>query len=280
MDSFELNNGVRIPALGLGTFLIAPRDAEKAVRHALAHGYSLIDTANAYCNEIAVGRAIRESGLPRRSVFLSTKLWVSVYEAPQAVDKTLRRLGTDYIDLLFIHQPAGNWQAGYEQLERAYEAGKIRAIGISDFEAPELAQLFAGARVKPQVLQTEAHPFFAQTELRKKLDPEGIRLMSWYPLGHGDRSLIDHPLFAELGARYGKTPAQVILRWHVQMGFIVIPGSKSTVHVDENADIFDFSLSGEDLARIARLDGTRRYYTATPEVLASYANMHPNFDAD
>ena len=154
MDSFELNNGVRIPALGLGTFLIAPRDAEKAVRHALAHGYSLIDTANAYCNEIAVGRAIRESGLPRRSVFLSTKLWVSVYEAPQAVDKTLRRLGTEYIDLLFIHQPAGNWQAGYEQLERAYEAGKIRAIGISDFEAPELAQLFAGARVKPQVLQT------------------------------------------------------------------------------------------------------------------------------
>ena len=280
MEFLELNNGVACPAVGIGTFTLTPAQAENSVREALTMGYSLVDTANAYVNERAVGRGIRESGVKREEVFLSTKLWPSEYENPAAVDETLKRLGTDYVDLLYIHQPAGNWLAGYRQLEKAYREGKARAIGISNFEGTYLSQLEQQWEIVPQFIQVEAHPYFTQTELRQTLDKYGIRLMSWYPLGHGDKALLREPVFAELGRKYGKSPAQIILRWHTQMGFAVIPGSKSADHIRENLHILDFRLTEEEMARIARLDRGERYYHRTDEQLRSFAAWRPAFEKE
>lgn len=183
MESIKLNNGLTCPTVGIGTFMLAPADAQNSVREALKMGYRLIDTANAYVNERAVGRGLRESGVKREEIFLSTKLWPSEYENPHAVEETLARLGVDYVDLLYIHQPAGNWLAGYRQLEKAYREGKARAIGISNFEGKYIAELETKWEIVPQFIQVEAHPYFAQDELRITLDKYGIRLMSWYPPG-------------------------------------------------------------------------------------------------
>ena len=237
-----------------------------------------MDTANAYVNERAVGRAIRTSNKQREEVFLSTKLWPSEYENPNAVDETLERLGTDYVDLLYIHQPAGNWMAGYRQLEQAYRNGKVRNIGISNFEGHYLNELETKWEVIPQFIQVEAHPYFTQKELRTTLDRYGIRLMSWYPLGHGDKSLINEPVFTRLAAKYGKSPAQIILRWHTQMGFTVIPGSRNVSHIRENLNILDFTLTAEELEEIATLDKGERYYHRTEEQLRSFASWKPDFE--
>ena len=277
MEYITLNNGIRCPAVGIGTFMLSPADAENSVREALKMGYSLVDTANAYVNERAVGRGIRDSGVPREQVFLSTKLWPSEYENPNAVDETLARLGVTYADLLYIHQPAGNWLAGYRQLEKAYREGKVKAIGISNFEGKYIAQLETQWEIAPQFIQVEAHPYYTQTELRKTLDKYGIRLMSWYPLGHGDKALIHESVFAELGRKYGKTPAQVILRWHTQMGFAVIPGSRNVDHIRDNLDILDFTLTADEMDRIAMLDKGERYYHRTDEQLAQFALWKPDF---
>ena len=278
MEYITLNNGIRCPAVGIGTFMLSPADAENSVREALKMGYSLVDTANAYVNERAVGRGIRDSGVPREQVFLSTKLWPSEYENPNAVDETLARLGVTYVDLLYIHQPAGNWLAGYRQLEKAYREGKVKAIGISNFEGKYIAQLETQWEIAPQFIQVEAHPYYTQTELRKTLDKYGIRLMSWYPLGHGDKALIHESVFAELGRKYGKTPAQVILRWHTQMGFAVIPGSRNVDHIRDNLDILDFTLTADEMDRIAMLDKGERYYHRTDEQLAQFAMWKPDYE--
>lgn len=208
METAVLNNGITCPVIGIGTFMLSPEEAENSVREALKMGYSLVDTANAYVNERAVGRGIKESGLDRSKVFLSTKLWPSEYENENAVDETLARLGVDYVDLLYIHQPAGNWLAGYRQLEKAYKEGKAKSIGISNFEGKYIEELQTKWEIVPQFIQVEAHPYFTQKELRRTLDKYGIRLMSWYPLGHGDKSLINEPVFTELGKKYGKTNAR------------------------------------------------------------------------
>ena len=278
MEYITLNNGIRCPAVGIGTFMLSPADAENSVREALKMGYSLVDTANAYVNERAVGRGIRDSGVPREQVFLSTKLWPSEYENPNAVDETLARLGVTYVDLLYIHQPAGNWLAGYRQLEKAYREGKVKAIGISNFEGKYIARLETQWEIAPQFIQVEAHPYYTQTELRKTLDKYGIRLMSWYPLGHGDKALIHESVFAELGRKYGKTPAQVILRWHTQMGFAVIPGSRNADHIRDNLDILDFTLTADEMDRIAMLDKGERYYHRTDEQLARFALWKPDYE--
>ena len=199
MENIRLNNGLSCPVIGLGTYMLSPADAENSVREALKMAYRLIDTANAYVNERAVGRGMRESSIPREDVFLSTKLWPSEYENPGAVDQTLERLGVDYVDLLYIHQPAGNWLAGYRQLEKACKEGKAKAIGISNFEGKYIAELEKAWEIAPQFIQVEAHPYFAQDELRQTMDKYDIKLMSWYPLGHGDRSLIEEPIFKQLG---------------------------------------------------------------------------------
>jgi len=278
MQTIKLNNGIECPVIGLGTFMLSPADAQNSTREALKMGYRLIDTANAYVNERAVGRGIKESGVARKEVFLSTKLWPSEYENPNAVDETLERLGVDYVDLLYIHQPAGNWLAGYRQLEKALRDGKARSIGISNFEGKYIQELETKWEIAPQFIQVEAHPYFTQKDLRVTLDKYGIKLMSWYPLGHGDKSLIQEPVFAELGKKYGKTPAQVILRWHVQMGFVVIPGSKNVDHIKDNLNIMDFELTADEMAEIAKLDKGERYYHRTDEQLVQFAAWKPDFE--
>ena len=278
MENITLNNNLTCPVIGIGTFMLSPADAENSVREALKMGYRLIDTANAYVNERAVGRGMKESGVNREEVFLSTKLWPSEYENPNAVDETLERLGVDYVDLLYIHQPAGNWLAGYRQLEKAYKEGKAKAIGISNFEGKYIAELETKWEIVPQFIQVEAHPYFTQQELRKTLDKYGIRLMAWYPLGHGDKGLQNEPVFAALGKKYGKTPAQVILRWHTQMGFVVIPGSKNVAHIKDNLDILDFTLTDDEMAEIAKLDKGERYYHRTDEQLDQFAGWRPSFE--
>lgn len=278
MQTIKLNNGITCPVIGLGTFMLSPADAQNSTREALKMGYRLIDTANAYVNERAVGRGIKESGVARNEVFLSTKLWPSEYENPNAVDETLERLGVDYVDLLYIHQPAGNWLAGYRQLEKALRDGKARSIGISNFEGKYIEELETKWETAPQFIQVEAHPYFTQKDLRVTLDKYGIRLMSWYPLGHGDKTLIDEPIFAELGKKYGKTSAQVILRWHIQMGFVVIPGSKNVDHIKDNLNIMDFELTADEMAEIAKLDKGERYYHRTEEQLVQFATWKPDFE--
>ena len=278
MEFVTLNNELKCPVVGIGTFMLAPADAENSVREALKMGYRLIDTANAYVNERAVGRGIKESGVPREEIFLSTKLWPSEYENENAVDETLERLGVSRVELLYIHQPAGNWLAGYRQLEKAYKEGKAKAIGISNFEGKYIAELEKEWEIAPQFIQVETHPYFTQDELRQTLDKYGIKLMSWYPLGHGDRSLIEEPIFKQLGEKYGKSSAQVILRWHTQMGFVVIPGSKNVDHIKDNLDIMDFTLTDEEMAEIAKLNKGVRYYTRTDEALAGFAAWQPQYE--
>ena len=278
MEYVVLNNEVKCPVVGIGTFMLSPAEAENSVKEALKMGYSLIDTANAYVNERACGRGMKESGAKREDIFLSTKLWPSEYENENAVDETLERLGVDYVDLLYIHQPAGNWLAGYRQLEKAYKDGKAKSIGISNFEGEYIEELQTEWEIVPQFIQVEAHPYFTQKELRKTLDKYNIKLMSWYPLGHGDKSLINEPVFDELGRKYGKTPAQIILRWHTQMGFVVIPGSKNVNHIRDNLDILDFKLTDEEMAKIAKLDRGERYYHRTDEQLAGFAEWKPEFE--
>lgn len=278
MEFFTLNNGEKCPVIGIGTFTLSPAEAEKSVREALKMGYACVDTAAAYCNERAVGRGLRDSGVKREDVFLSTKLWPCDYENGNAVDETLERLDTDFVDLLYLHQPAGNWLSGYRLLEKAYREGKAKSIGISNFEGKYLMELEAHWEIIPQFIQVECHPYFPQEELRLTLSRYGIRLMSWYPLGHGDKHLLEEPLFAKLGRKYGKSSAQVILRWHTQMGFVVIPGSKTIAHIRDNLDILDFTLTDEEMAEIAQLNKGERYFHRKDEQLVSFAAWHPEYE--
>lgn len=278
MEYVTLNNGIKMPMAGIGTFLLTPDEAEASVLNALACGYRLIDTANAYVNEKAVGRAMKKSGVSREEIFLETKLWPAFYEQSDAVEKTLERLDTDYIDLLLIHQPAGNYIAGYKLMEKAYKEGKVKAIGLSNFSQSQIREILDICEVKPVVLQTEVHPYYQEKKLKDYLKKEGIVIQAWYPLGHGDKALLEEPLFQELGKKYGKSSAQIILRWHIQAGNIVIPGSKSPAHIQDNFDLFDFSLTAWERAQISIMDKNVRYYTSTPELLQRYAAMVPPVD--
>lgn len=277
--NITLSNGIEMPAVGIGTFLMTPEQAEEAVYTALINGYRMIDTANAYMNERAVDRGMRKSGIARDDIFLSTKIWASEYEKEHAVEKTLEILGVDYIDLLYIHQPSGNYMAGYRLLEKAYIEGKIKAIGISNFHDEKLERLLAECEIKPHVIQLEEHPYFSDTKTLDMLKPYGVKLMAWYPLGHGDKGLLEEPVFVELAEKYGKTTAQIILRWHIQNGTAVIPGSTNPEHIKENADVFDFSLTKEEMNRIYALNKNVRYYHSTPEMEEQYATFAINLDS-
>ena len=273
-----LNNGVQMPLVGIGTFLLQPDEAEASCLYALADGYRLIDTANAYMNEKAVGRAMKKSGVPREEIFLETKICPSFYEQEDAVEKTLKRLDTDYIDLLLIHQPAGNYIAGYKLMEKAYKEGKVKAIGLSNFTAEQVQEILDVCEVKPTVLQTEVHPYSQENELKAFLVKEGIVIQVWSPLGHGDKVLIEEDVFTRLAAKYDKSNVQIILRWHAQSGNIVIPGSKNPDHIRANFAIFDFSLTNEEMAEIDALNKDVCYYHSTPEMLENYVKMVPPVD--
>lgn len=278
METITLNNNIKMPVAGIGTFLLTPDETEASVLSALADGCRLIDTANAYVNEKAVGRAMKRSGLPRGEIFLETKLWPSFYEEADAVENTLVRLGTDYIDLLLLHQPAGNYLAGYRLMEKAYREGKVRAIGLSNFTAGQVQEILDVCEVKPAVLQTEVHPYSQEKKLKEFLAKDGIAVQAWYPLGHGDKALLAEPVFTRLGKKYGKSNAQIILRWHIQSGNIVIPGSKNPDHIRDNFALFDFALTEDEMAEISVLDKEKSYFTFSAEKLAHFATVRPPVD--
>lgn len=256
-QTFTLNDGRQIPALGMGVYQVPSADVGAAMARAFEVGYRAIDTANIYLNERAVGKAIRDSGLAREDVFLTSKLWPSDYgysKTPGAVDRTLKRLDTDYVDLLLLHQQYSDYNGAWKALEEAVTAGKARSIGISNFNQKKLVDLTSRATIMPAVAQVECHPYFQQRDLKAILAQFGTILEAWYPLGHGNRELLAEPLFAELGRKYGKSPVQVILRWHIQDGNIVIPKSTNPAHIESNFDLFDFGLTAEEMDRVAAID--------------------------
>ena len=262
-----LNDGNRIPQFGLGVFQIPGDEKTKeACLEAFKLGYRHIDTAHAYQNERGVGQALKESGIPREEIWITTKLWPSEYgegKTEKAIDNMLGRLQTDYIDLLLLHQQFGDYLGAWKDMEKAVAEGKVKSIGLSNFESERLEEVLAAATINPSVLQVECHPYYQQNDLKKRIAPYNTVIESWYPLGHGDAALIEEPVFTKLAEKYGKTNAQIILRWHIQEGIIVFPKSSNPVHIKENIDIFDFELTEEEMNEIRQLDKGFRYYTRT-----------------
>lgn len=279
MTRITLNNGIEMPLVGLGTYQLSSEDAQASTTYALDNGYELIDTANFYVNERGVGRGMRASSKAREEIFLETKLWPSFFERATAVDETLERLGTDYIDLMILHQPAGDTVAGYRILEKAHKEGKIRAIGLSNFDVAQTQHILDECEVIPAINQVECHPYFPQTELKALLGEHNIALQAWYPLGgRGNDSIMTEPLIQGLAEKYGKSPAQVLLRWHIQQGHVVIPGSKTPSHIAQNIDLFDFALTDEDMAQIDSLDKGKPFSEHNDEVLARFLAYVPDVE--
>lgn len=262
-----LNDGNKIPQFGLGVFQISGDEKTKeACLEAFKLGYRHVDTAHAYQNERGVGQAVKESGLPREEIWITTKLWPSEYgegKTAKAIDKMLERLQTDYIDPLLLHQQFGDYLGAWKDMEKAVAEGKVKSIGLSNFESERLEEVLAAATINPSVLQVECHPYYQQNDLKKRIAPYNTVIESWYPLGHGDAALIEEPVFTKLAEKYGKTNAQIILRWHIQEGIIVFPKSSNPVHIKENIDIFDFELTEEEMNEIRQLDKGFRYFTMT-----------------
>lgn len=264
-----------MPLVGVGTFMLSPDDAQASVLHAFKAGCRLVDTANAYMNEKAVGRAIRASGINREEIFLESKLWPSFYEQPDGVERSMARLGVDYIDLMLLHHPTRDYMTGYTQLEEAQLSGRLRAIGLSNFTLPQIENVLRRCRVRPAVVQVELHPYLQRRELAGFLKREGIALQAWFPLAHGDRKLLNEPLFVRLAQKYRKSPAQIILRWHLDTGHSLVAGSRDPRHLAEDQDIFDFTLTEAELAEIARLDIAKSFSRTTPAMLRTYAMFVP-----
>lgn len=264
-----LNDGNTIPQFGFGTYMIeGDVETEKVCSEALSLGYRHIDTAHAYQNERGVGEAVRKSGIPREDVWVTSKLWPSEYGegvTSEAIDKMLDRLGTGYIDLLLLHQQFGDYMGAWKDMERAVKDGRVRSIGLSNFESDRLEQVLGAAEIKPSVLQVECHLYYPQRELRKRIAPYGTVIECWYPLGHGDKGLLGDPTIVALAEKYGKSPAQIILRWDIQEGNIVIPKTLNTEHMAQNIDVFDFELTEGDMESIANMDSGTRYFTLTLE---------------
>ena len=260
----ELNSKHKIPQYGLGVYQISGDDAtEKACLSAFEIGIRHIDTAHAYENERGVGSAVKKSGIPREEIFITSKLWVSDYGkgvTTKAIDKMLDRLGVKYIDLLLLHQQIGDYVDAYKEMEKAVADGKVRSIGLSNFDE-RLDDILKVCKIKPAVLQVECHPFWNQDDLKKRVEKYGTIIESWYPIGHGDKSLIDNEVFTKLGKKYKKTNVQIILRWHIQRGNVVFPKSTNPKHIKENSEIFDFNLTKEEMDEINKMGKTKRFFT-------------------
>lgn len=267
MDTIKLNNGVEMPQLGYGVFQVSPVEAERCVADALSVGYRMIDTAQAYQNEEGVGTAIRKSGIKRENVFLVDKVWMGNYEddaAARSIDESLRKLGTDYIDLMLLHQPFGDRYNAYRALEDALKAGKVRAIGVSNFYPDHLIDLSHFVDVVPAVNQVETHVFFQQTEARKYMDELGVAHMSWGSLAEGKNGFFSNETLAAIGAAHGKTGPQVALRYLLQRGIIVIPKSTHKERMAQNLQLFDFTLTDKEMNEILKLD------TGQPIIMPSH----------
>ena len=264
-----LNNGTKIPQFGMGVYMVPAGDTTKnACLEALKMGYRHIDTAHAYQNERSVGEAVRESGIPREEIWVTSKLWPSEYgegRTMEGIDKMLERLDIGYIDLLLLHQQVGDYMGAWRDMEKAVAQGKVKTIGLSNFESERLEGVCEAAEVKPAVLQVECHPYFQQNELKKRLAPYGTVIEAWYPIGHGDADLINEPVFAKLAEKYGKTNVQIILRWHIQEGTIIFPKSTNPQHIKDNFDIFDFELTEEEMEQIRAVDKNVRFFTVPLE---------------
>ena len=257
MQYFTLNNGLKIPALGFGVFQVPdPAQCEQAVTDALNAGYRLIDTAAAYMNEQAVGKAIAKSGIPRKELFITTKLWVqdmSYEKAKDAIERSLNNLGLDYLDLYLIHQRMGDYYGAYRAMEEAYRAGKLKAIGVCNFYPHVLTDFCETVDIIPAVNQVELHPFFAQEDALKVMKEYGVTPEAWGPFAEGKHGIFTHPVLTEIGKKYGKTAAQVALRWNIQRGVVVIPKSVHLERIKANIDVFDFELTKEDMDKISAL---------------------------
>lgn len=278
MEYVTLQNGVAMPMLGYGTIGQTGEQITDNVAFALTHGYELIDTANRYGNEVEVGRGLKKSGLKRENYFLETKLGPTLYENETAIDGALQRLGVDYIDLMILHHPVNNYLHAYGMLEKACKAGKLRAIGLSNFPVEKLQEVLGNCEIPPMVMQVEAHPYYPAEGVRSFCEEHRIQLQCWYPLGHGSSQLLQDPVILEIAQVHGKSPAQVVLRWHIQMGFCPVPGSKSHAHIQENGEIFDFALTPEDMVRIAGINRHTPFYQVTPESLQRLATTKCNFE--
>lgn len=257
MEYTVLSNGVKMPVLGYGVYQVSPAECERCVRDALTAGYRSLDTAQSYFNEEQVGAAMANSGVPRQEIFLTTKVWVEHYgyEAARAsVLESMRRLRTDYLDLVLLHQPFSDYYGAWRALEDLYQEGKLRAIGVSNFYPDRLVDLASFARIRPMVNQVEIHPYHQQTEALGWMKKYGVQPEAWAPFGEGRGGLFTDPVLTGIGKRYGKSAAQVMLRWHLQRGVVVIPKSTHIERMRENLNVFDFSLTGEEMAAIGALD--------------------------
>ncbi len=264
-----LNNKLEIPQFGFGVYMIMGDDnTRNACLEAFKQGYRHIDTAHAYQNERGVGQAIKESGISREDIWITSKLWPSDYGkgiTTQAIDNMLKRLDTDYIDLLLLHQQFGQYIDAWKEMEQAVKEGKVKAIGLSNFESERLEEVLSIASIYPAVIQVECHPYYQQRQLEERVKPYGTFIESWYPIGHGDQGLINEPLFSELAMKYNKTNVQIILRWHIQENRIVFPKSTNPTHIKENIDIFDFELTKEEMSSISKLDKGIRFFNMSLE---------------
>ena len=257
METVELSNGVKMPMIGYGVYQVDPAECERCVSDALKVGYRMIDTAQAYHNEEGVGAAIAKSGIPREKLFIVTKVWISNYgyeKAKASIDESLRKLGTEYIDLMLLHQPFCDRYGAYRALEEAYKEGKLRAIGVSNFYPDHFIDLASNVEIPPMVNQVETHVFDQQIEAQKIMQEYGGQIMSWGPLAEGRNNFFTNPVLEAIGKKYGKSVTQVALRWLTQRGVIIIPKSVHVERMEQNLNILDFTLNDEDMAEIARLD--------------------------
>ena len=278
MEYLTLSNGFNLPMIGFGTLGQIGEQAIKNTAFALQNGYRLIDTANRYNNEADVAEGLRRSGLAREEYFVETKLGPTLYSKDSAIDDTLERMGLDYIDIFLLHHPVNDYMHAYRMLEKAYMQGKIRAIGVCNFTVEQLEHLIDEADIPPLLTQIECHPYYPAEKLAPFCQKNGIGIQSWYPLGHGNSDMLSNPVIGILADLYHKTPAQIILRWHTQMGFAAVPGSTSKEHIKENADIFDFVLSPGDMALMASVNQHTPFYTVTEESLHRLATTRCSFE--
>lgn len=259
-----LNNGLKIPQFGMGVYMVPEgEETENAVSSALKMGYRHIDTAHAYQNERSVGTAVRESGISREEIWVTSKLWPNEYgegKTMDAIDKMIKRLDIGAIDLLLLHQQVGDYMGAWKDMEKAVRQGKVRSIGLSNFESERLEEVCEAADIKPAVLQVECHPYYQQEELKKRIAPYGTVIEAWYPIGHGDTDLIQEPVFTRLAEKYKKSNVQIILRWHIQEGTIIFPKSTNPQHIKDNFDIFDFELTEGEMAEIRKIDKNVRFF--------------------